>query len=119
MKKNLKQNMLVDWSAFGRKIKSARKTAGFSNVGDFAQYLHECTNISLSERTLYKIERGEVCPTVETLIALMIVFPREEYGDILASSLINAAKDNEFAIVSLKRKSEHNSEPAQNDTEID
>lgn len=106
MKKSLKQNALVDWHAFGRKIKSARKSAGFSNVGNFAEHLHERTNIYLSERTLYKIERGEVCPTVETLIAFMIVFPREKYGDILASSLINAAKDNEFAIVSLKRKTD-------------
>lgn len=106
MKKNLKQNALVDWRAFGRKIKSARKTAGFSNMGDFAVHLHETTSVSLSQRTLYKIERGEVCPTVETLIAFMIVFPREKYGDILASSLINAAKDNEFAIVSLKHKAE-------------
>lgn len=103
MKKTLKQGQLVDWNVFGRKIKKARKTAGYTNMSDFAQSLYETTHISLSERTLYKIERGEVCPTVEALIAFMIMFPREHYGDLLASSLINAAKDNEFAIVSLKK----------------
>ena len=91
MKKKLKQGQLVDWNVFGRKIKKARKSAGYSNVADFAQHLHDVTHISLSERTLYKIERGEVSPSVEALIALMIVFPREHYGDLLAGSLINEA----------------------------
>lgn len=104
MRKQLKKGQLVDWKVFGRKVKKARKSAGFSNVADFAQHLHELAHISLSERTLYKIERGETAPSVEALIALMIAFPREQYGDLLASSLINAAKENEFAIVSLKRK---------------
>ena len=104
MKKKLKQGQLVDWNVFGRKIKKARKVAGYTNMSDFAQSLYEITHISLSERTLYKIERGEVCPTVEALIAFMIIFPREEFGDLLASSLINAAKENEFTLVSLKKK---------------
>lgn len=103
MKKQLKQSQLVNWKSFGKKVKVARKQAGFGNVADFTARLYEKTGISLSERTLYKIERGESAPTVEALIALMIVFPREEYGDLLAGSLINAAKDNEFTIVSLKR----------------
>lgn len=104
MKKNLKQSKLVDWVVFGKKIKTARKDAGFERVSSFVEHLCKETGVSLSERTYYKIERGEVCPSVEVLIAFIIVFPREKYGDLLASSLINAAKDNEFAIVSLKRK---------------
>lgn len=104
MKKSLMQNQLIDWNIFGKLIKKARKTAGFSNVASFAEYLADETGIELSARTLYKIECGTTCPTSEALIALLIALPRERHGDILANSFIGAAKDQEFAIVSLRPK---------------
>ncbi|MBK5211666.1 MAG: helix-turn-helix transcriptional regulator [Coriobacteriia bacterium] len=106
MKKSLMQNQLIDWNIFGRQIKKARKSAGFSNVAYFAEYLKDETGVELSSRTLYKIECGKTCPTSEALIALLIALPRERHGDILANSFIGAAKDQEFAIVSLRPRNQ-------------
>lgn len=64
---------LLDASVVGRRLRGARIVAGFDRVQDACVAIHEL-GVSLSERTLYAIERGEQLPSWEQMIALMMVY---------------------------------------------
>lgn len=104
-KRTVKSDNLVDWSTFGELVGEARKTAGFGNAAVYAEHLASEYNFHVSDRTIYRVERGESVPSAGLLIAMLISLPLEGRGDYLAKSLIGSAKTSEYSIVSIKKRS--------------
>lgn len=102
MKRKLSQNTLIDWERFGANLRLMRKQAGYDNAKQLVSALHEKTEFILSGRTYYKIERGEIAPTIECLVALSILFPREVFGDFFKCAFKGAARGHEFVLVTLR-----------------
>jgi DNA-binding XRE family transcriptional regulator len=64
---------LVDPEVVGRRLRGARIVAGFDRVADSVAEVRNL-GASLSERTLYAIERGEQLPTIEQYLALVMTY---------------------------------------------
>jgi len=63
---------LIDAEVVGRRLRGARIVAGYDRVADACKAVTLTTGVSLSERTLYAIERGEQLPTLEQLTAIVM-----------------------------------------------
>lgn len=70
----LSKNPLIDLVVFGRLVRAARIIAGFESVKAAADAVRERTGITISDRTLYAIERGEQEPTITQLVAFAMAF---------------------------------------------
>lgn len=65
---------LIDAEIVGRRLRGARIVAGYDRVKDACKAVFSTAGISLSERTLYAIERGEQLPNWEQIIALVMTY---------------------------------------------
>lgn len=65
---------LIDPIVVGRRLRGARIVAGHDRVSDACKAIKSVTGVSISERTLYAIERGEQLPNWEQIIALIMAF---------------------------------------------
>lgn len=65
---------LIDLKEFGKRLKAARILAGHETVKTGAAHLRERTGITISDRTVYSLERGEHMPTVEQYFAILIAY---------------------------------------------
>lgn len=63
---------LIESVRFGRYLRAARTIAGYDRVVDLADATARKTGVVMSEKTLYKVERGEQDPTFEQVVALVI-----------------------------------------------
>lgn len=61
-----------DRAAFGRLVRAARVIAGIDTVAELSELIARRSNVHLSERTLYAIERGEQDVTVIQYIAIVM-----------------------------------------------
>jgi hypothetical protein len=64
---------LIDLAVFGRHLRAARILAGFDTVAAAAEHISEEAGISLSERSLGAMERGEQMPSMEQFVAIAFV----------------------------------------------
>lgn len=65
---------LIDAEIVGRRLRGARIVAGYDRVADACKAVVSTAGISLSERTLYAIERGEQLPNWEQIVALVMTY---------------------------------------------
>lgn len=65
---------LIDAEIVGRRLRGARIVAGYDRVADACKAVTSTAGISLSERTLYAIERGEQLPNFEQLAGIVMTF---------------------------------------------
>lgn len=63
---------LVNLEEYGRRLRAARILAGCERVRDLIELIEQETEVKMSERTLYAIEKGKQMPTVEQYLALLV-----------------------------------------------
>lgn len=63
---------LIDLAVFGRHLRAARILAGYETVHAAAHHISEVAGISLSERSLGAMERGEQMPSMEQFVAISL-----------------------------------------------
>lgn len=65
---------LIDKKVMGRLLRGARIIEGFDSVADAAKAIREMTGVKVTDRALYQIERGEVMPSFELVLAMSMVY---------------------------------------------
>lgn len=73
MPKTRESGALLDPAALGRAVRAARVLAGHENIASVTARMRDELGVSVSDRTLYAIERGEQLPSWELVIALILV----------------------------------------------
>lgn len=71
----MKEDGIIDWSAFGALLKGARLNQGFSRGRALCEAVQKKTGMSISERTIYALEEGNRTPSTDVFIALQQVLP--------------------------------------------
>ncbi|MFZ5852287.1 MAG: helix-turn-helix domain-containing protein [Actinomycetota bacterium] len=65
---------MLDATTFGRLARAARIMAGYDRQQEAAEAFNGLRDFTISVRTLGAVERGEVVPTVEFLMAATAVY---------------------------------------------
>lgn len=78
---------------------NARIDAGYYNIDEFTDEFVKQTGVTISSRTLRRIEKGAQKPNADTLIGLVGFLKREWPGDFLTNSFINHAKEDRLVFV--------------------
>lgn len=63
---------LVNLEEFGRRVRAARILAGCDRVSEAVTLIHERSGVTVSERTLYAIEKGKQMPSLEQSLAITV-----------------------------------------------
>ena len=71
----MKEDGIIDWSAFGTLLKAARLNQGFSRGMALCDAVRNKTGMGVSERTIYALEEGNRTPSTDVFIALQQVLP--------------------------------------------
>lgn len=71
---NNRSTPLIDPALLGRRLRGARIIAGYDRVADACRAVKQDSDVAISERTLYAIERGEQLPSFEQIAALMMTY---------------------------------------------
>lgn len=71
--KKAEKQHLIDSENLGKRIRAARILAGHENIGTVTGRMREELELSVSDRTLYAVERGEQIPTWDLMVALVLV----------------------------------------------
>jgi len=76
---NIKEpQWIVDPVTFGRRVRALRVIDGFDSVTELGHAMFLKTKVSVSDRTLYMIERGEQPPSLDVFVALIVTLRPSE-----------------------------------------
>lgn len=64
---------LIDPVVLGKHVRAARVLAGHENIASVTARIRDELGVSVSDRTLYAIERGEQLPAWELVVALVLI----------------------------------------------
>lgn len=68
---------IVDPIVLGRRLRGARIVAGFDRVTDACKNVALTSGVTISERTLYAVERGQQLPSLDQFFALLMTYDPE------------------------------------------
>lgn len=91
MSKETKVNDFIDLKAFGASLADLRREAGYSNTEKFSQAINKLTGTSISAKTIYRIEHGEVVITLPQLVAYSLALSHRILSPQIVSQILLSA----------------------------
>lgn len=68
---------IIDKVVFGRYLRALRGRAGFERAAEFTAVLRNQYGVSVTDRTVYAIERGEQMPRLDFFFAVICALDAE------------------------------------------
>jgi hypothetical protein len=78
---------VLDPVAFGRRVRALRVIEGYDSVTQLGHAVYLKTGFSMSDRSLYMIERGEQPPSVDAFLALLVTLKPDDGFKYFAPSI--------------------------------
>ena len=76
--RGVQPSWILDPVAFGRRVRALRVIEGYDSVTALGHAVFQRTGISISDRTMYMLERGEQPPSLDVFFALLVTLKPDE-----------------------------------------